>query len=121
MSQVPRKIRDAVYERDGQMCVACGSTSNLTLQHRKNRGMGGSKLLDTPQNLIVLCAVENQLLESDPLFAYDGRGKGFKLFSYLEPLDCPVMYWDGWYGLAEDGTRYWWEKPVPAMNDDSPF
>ncbi|MEX3609735.1 HNH endonuclease signature motif containing protein [Rothia sp. LK2588] len=115
MPDVPRKIRNAVYTRDHNQCVACGSTTGLTLQHRINRGMGGSKYLDTPDNLITLCHHENTALESNALFALDGRAKGFKLYSYMTPADCPVLYVDGWYRLKPDGTRTPWQGPVPDM------
>lgn len=35
-------------------CNLCGATAT-DIDHIKNRGMGGSKLLDTPDNLQALC------------------------------------------------------------------
>lgn len=95
---ISARVRQLVYERDGNACVACGVSHGLTIQHRKNRGMGGSKLLDTPANLVTMCAVENMLLESNADFADRGRRNGWKLWSYLDPLCCPVLYPDGWFG-----------------------
>ena len=35
-------------------CAFCGATA-VDIDHIQNRGMGGSKLLDTPENLQALC------------------------------------------------------------------
>lgn len=55
---VPKKIRDAVMERDQRHCQRCGTPVDgkpHSLQHRDPRGMGGSKLLHTMANLVLLC------------------------------------------------------------------
>jgi hypothetical protein len=55
---VPKKIRDAVMERDERHCQRCGTPIDgkpHSLQHRDPRGMGGSKLLHTMANLVLLC------------------------------------------------------------------
>lgn len=52
-----------VGERDGWCCVRCGAACrgqrgvDWSVQHRRARGMGGSRRPDTnqPQNLILLC------------------------------------------------------------------
>ena len=36
-------------------CEGCGGRQVVDVHHLENRGMGGSKLLDTPDNLIGLC------------------------------------------------------------------
>ena len=36
-------------------CEWCGRTATVDVHHIENRGIGGSKLLDTPENLIGLC------------------------------------------------------------------
>jgi len=47
-------------------CVHCGTTdSTLIPQHRINRGMGGSKLLNKPSNIVVLCSAFNGLIEAN--------------------------------------------------------
>ena len=112
---ISARVRQLVYERDGNACVACGVAHGLTIQHRKNRGMGGSKLLDSPANLVTMCAVENMLLESNADFADRGRRNGWKLWSYLDPLRCPVLYPDGLFGLDDSGGRYPWVGEVPVM------
>lgn len=103
---VSAKVRRQVYERDGFMCVSCGRTDTLTLQHRVNRGMGGSKTRDGVQNLVTMCAIENQRLEANPDFAAVGVENGWKLRSWENPLNVPVFFaFDGWFYLTADGKR----------------
>jgi hypothetical protein len=58
-SRIPSPIRSAVVKRDGWSCQRCGrnlfDTIRYGLQHRRPRQMGGSKLLHTMANLVVLC------------------------------------------------------------------
>lgn len=76
---VSPKVRTQVFERDLKCCVACGSSYGLTIQHRINRGMGGSKTLDGYANLLTLCFACNTALESDAAFAEKGRRMGWKV------------------------------------------
>jgi len=81
-----------VLERDGS-CVHCGSTDEtLVVNHRANRGMGGSKARDVPSNWVVLCSSANQRLESDWRFANLGRKYGWKLSVYRDPRTTPVFH-----------------------------
>jgi hypothetical protein len=72
------KLRKLIEQRDGH-CYHCGTTEGLQVHHRKNRGMGGSKLLDTPDNLIQVCAAWNFYMESDAEMASTARGWNHKL------------------------------------------
>lgn len=54
--------------------------------------MGGSKLLDRPSNIVVLCSIVNGLLESDPAIARRSRDAGWKLGRHEDPLTVPVYY-----------------------------
>lgn len=47
-----RKHQDFVFERDGFKCVYCGSTKNLTLDHKVPQSRGGSH---DPENLCCCC------------------------------------------------------------------
>ena len=49
--------RQIIYEAAGQRCVGCGRADPLTCQHRRARGMGGSRLLSIghPANGVALC------------------------------------------------------------------
>lgn len=59
MSRLPKKLRDAVLDRDGHRCVRCGIAVDqawtYSIHHRTPRGMGGSKQANTMPNLITLC------------------------------------------------------------------
>jgi hypothetical protein len=49
---IKRRIREAVFERDGHQCVACGSRESLSLDHIIRYRDDGP---DTIDNLRVLC------------------------------------------------------------------
>lgn len=49
---VDKKLRRAVYERDGWRCALCDSTDGLQIHHYIPRGKGGA---NHPWNLITLC------------------------------------------------------------------
>jgi hypothetical protein len=74
--------------------------------------MGGSKLIDTPQNLIRVCQNYNLLMESDPQTAAEAREYGHKLQSWRDISD-PVFDTPNltWYKLTEDGDRVATEAP----------
>jgi hypothetical protein len=108
---VSDRVRRQVEKRD-LACWHCGSTEGLVLHHRRNRGMGGSKLIDTAQNLIRVCQTYNSLMESDPATAEDAREFGHKLQSWRDisdPLyDVPNLIW---YTLTEAGEKERTEAP----------
>lgn len=59
-SEIPQAIRLAAYARDEWRCMRCGiyipdSGLRWGLQHRKPRKLGGSRLLHTLPNLVLLC------------------------------------------------------------------
>lgn len=57
-SVIPSGIRAGVLRRDDFSCQRCGRSMQgcrYGLQHRRPRKMGGSKLLHTMANLVVLC------------------------------------------------------------------
>ena len=103
---VPASTRRLVFQRDGDECVHCGTTEGLTLQHRASRGMGGSKTLDGPENLVVMCGQSNARLESSAAFADLGRTMGWKIRRSEDPTTIPVRYASGdFYYLNNRGTR----------------
>jgi len=84
-------------------CVHCGiNDDTLIPHHRQNRGMGGSKLLDKPSNIVVLCSGANNWLESNYAFAQMGKDYGWKLTHGQEPEKTPVWIVDGWYLLDNE-------------------
>ncbi len=51
-----RKLATPVFERDGNRCVICGSTRDLTIDHIFPMSKGGS---DAKENLQTLCRICN--------------------------------------------------------------
>lgn len=104
-----KRDRDRVFERDGGMCAACGTTYGLSLQHRANRGAGGSKKAECFSNYLTLCWEHNARLEGDALFAAKGRAYGWKCRRnvLMTPAEQPVwyVYERAWFHLEVDGTR----------------
>lgn len=102
-SVVPRATRKLVYERDGHACVACGTGNQLTLQHRRGRGMGGSTRPDThsPANLIAFCLTQNLAAEDDADFAQEAVVMGWKVSRFITDLSVMPCYWHGKWVLLD--------------------
>ena len=87
------------YLQRDPYCPHCGVGSPyLVPHHRKNRGMGGSKLLNNPSNILLVCAQLNTAMESESLVAADARVYGWKLSSWDDPAVVP--YYDAITGFA---------------------
>ena len=89
-----------------EYCWHCGEINDLVPHHRRNKGMGGSKLLDTPDNLMLVCALYNGAMESDAVTAVDARAWGRKLAQWdstENPVFDSVAY--KWYVLDSDGGK----------------
>jgi hypothetical protein len=75
--------------------------------------MGGSKILDTPQNLILVCSIYNNAMESDSVVANEARDNGHKLGRYASP-SMPV--WDDhrkqWFELDTKGNKTKCDPPL---------
>ena len=85
-------------------------------QHRKNRGMGGSKTRDVPSNIIVLCSKFNWLIEADAHWASVAKTYGWKLQSWQNPLDTPVYdVNDGKYYILDNEFRRREEKDANSQ------
>ena len=87
---VSKAMRERIIKRDNHQCWHCQEVEAISLQHRRNRQMGGSKLLDRADNLIVLCSAMNALIESDSAAANQARDFGWKLTSWND-FDAPVF------------------------------
>jgi len=85
------KIREALVKRDGGICWHCG-TDEVTVQHRANRGMGGSKTMDNPANLILLCWFVNFEMEASDKAARAAENYGWKISRYADPLTVAVYH-----------------------------
>jgi hypothetical protein len=53
--------------------------------------MGGSKTLDRPANVIVMCSSANGLIESNQTWATRARKYGWKLSRWDSPEDTPFF------------------------------
>ncbi len=62
--EVPADVKRAVKKRDGNVCLCCGSTTRLQVDHIQPRYLGGSH--DT-ENLQTLCGICNRLKGTQPL------------------------------------------------------
>lgn len=98
--------RKNIHNRDKSSCYHCGETDNLQIHHRKNRGMGGSKLLDRYDNLILVCAAYNYAMESDPKVQKQALEYGHKIHQW-DDFSKPVFDIPSgiWYQLDTQGKR----------------
>jgi 5-methylcytosine-specific restriction protein A len=103
-------VRDLVVARDGGVCVigvTCRAdpTRPLVINHRINRGMGGSTdpAVNAPSALIRCCNPCNLWLEDHPDVAYE---YGWKVRRPGVPSVIPILYPNyRWYLLDNDGNR----------------
>lgn len=99
-----------VAERSQGICERCGERPGEEHQHRKPRGMGGSRLASTnyASNLVWLCRPCHRHVEIvDRKGAYPA---GWLVPRTQEPAQWPVNHVRlGWVFLADDGTT----EPAP--------
>jgi hypothetical protein len=93
-------------------CWHCGREDTLVPHHRANRGMGGSRALDTLQNVILVCAEYNGLMESNAVVADSARDLGHKIGKFASP-SAPVFdnFGGKWYFLDTKGNKTETEPP----------
>lgn len=53
---IPGEIRQQIFQRDQFRCVVCGSSENLTIDHKKPVSKGGK---NDPDNLQTMCRTHN--------------------------------------------------------------
>ena len=115
MSGPARAVRGLVWERDGGACAWCGCPvreGEHSLQHRRARGMGGTRRADanSPANLVLVCGSGTTLchgwVEAHP---GEAERRGFRLRQWADPVEVPVLWAGGvWVRLGHDGS---WEAP----------
>ena len=104
--------RQVVAARFGNRCVRCGR-SGVTIQHRKPRGMGGSKdpAINQPSNLLWVCGNGTTgchgHMESRRTEAYE---HGWLLADRADPTATAVHLWDGRRVLLDNTGGY---RPAP--------
>lgn len=70
---IPKRVKDKVWERDGHCCIICGSPEAMPNAHFIPRSRGG---LGIAQNIVTLCI--------NCHFAYDNGGKRRDYGAFIE-------------------------------------
>lgn len=114
---IPKRIVTGVIERDEGWCLLTGPHclgEATVADHRANRGMGGAKGLDVPENLVAACTVCNgwkETAHSLELIELKRRGlRVLRAATVKETLsrcrNIPVIDLQGrWWFLLPDGGR----------------
>lgn len=114
---LPRKLFEQIRERDKGFCLyalpGCLGEGGV-LDHRANRGSGGSKILDDARNLALCCAICNGLkADAGEIVLYELESRGLYIRkaatnhqTLQRAIDMPVTYLDGeHYYLVDASTR----------------
>lgn len=114
----------AILLRDGNICAMTGSHEWCTgraevVNHRLNRGAGGSKLRNGLSNGCAICHTCNGLIESDARLAAVARARGVKLRQGEEPADCPIWspFFHQWVMLSDNALTLTGDINVHARPD----
>lgn len=118
-THIPAPIRAAVLERDQHTCQRCGRSvvgARYGLQHRRPRGMGGSRLLHTMANLVVLCGWSTDsgscTARVEVLKRAEATAEGWLVPNGATPEAWPVWRW------TPPGNR--WMQPGDEWTDAVP-
>lgn len=120
----PPAVRQTILDRDHMRCQAfgCGRPVDTcpvgySLQHRDNRGMGGTSdpRVNHASNGLTLCGSGTTgchgRVEADPVTA---ERHGYAVASWADPETVPVLTYDGrWVLLSANGTA-WPTTPPPG-------
>lgn len=89
MSDPTDSVRSDTYNRDGRRCVICLSI-DVTFQHRRAVGMGGSKIRPGVADGLTLCGIHNGRCETDmQMYALL---MGWKVRRWADPVKVPCFY-----------------------------
>lgn len=100
-------VREIIYMRDRMKCARCGMRTTQ-IQHRRARGMGGTKRAETnePANGILLCGSATQGCHGwVETHRAEGLANGWIVPQSQEPSTVPVLYLGDWYMLDNMGVR----------------
>lgn len=73
---IPKKVKDAVWERDGGRCIICGSHNAMPNSHYIRRSRGG---LGVEQNIVTMCQRCHMMYDQ----GIDGKAIGEYTEKYL--------------------------------------
>jgi len=107
---VSKRTKLGVLARDNHMCVIAGLNCvgvATVVDHRANRGAGGSVVLDSPENLISACPLCNGGKEdADGPYRAELVARGIRVpkratnaQTVTRAAVTPVLYADGWHQL----------------------
>ena len=114
-SAFSKLVRSIIDERARGCCELCGMpVESPQYHHRRPRGIGGTKRVETgqAQNALLLHQKCHTRVESNRLEAYES---GWLVAQSADPGDVPVRLWDGLFVLDSLGAR----NPVTEINDVS--
>lgn len=57
---IPKKVKDIVWERDGHKCIICGSYQAMPNSHFIRRSKGGKGI---PENIVSMCSVCHRMYD----------------------------------------------------------
>lgn len=103
--QIPGDVRDAVWARDGGLCVWCGHWATDT-QHRQPRQMGGSTdpAINLPSNLVAMCRVCHERTE---LYRSQARAYGLLVPRPIRPSTVRLFLRERrWIYLTDEPVGY---------------
>ena len=104
-ARLTRKEFQRLLDRDGS-CYHCGRIDDTLIpQHRKGRGMGGSKERNRASNVVVFCSWANGELEGNATFAARARELGWALRSGQDSATTPIRDATGTWWLLDDGFQ----------------
>jgi hypothetical protein len=101
-----------IFNRDNWTCYLCAQEcrdGSLVPHHRANRGAGGYKAANTPENILSLCSLCNSVIEADHRWAEEARLRGIKISKFDThkaseiPVFSPISSWiylDERYGFT---------------------
>lgn len=98
----PASVHAVIDERSGGWCEVCGAARVEEHHHRRPRGSGGTRRLDTntPANGLGLCRECHRLCESHRKIAIMC---GWLVSQHSDPETIPVLYRGEYRRLTVDG------------------
>ena len=105
---------DKIRTRARWRCEKCGLPCPAgQIHHRRPRGMGGTKRKETgtTANGVLLHPRCHELIERHRAAAIN---EGWLVPQALDPVTVPVLMWDGWVYLDEQGQTSPAQKPLTS-------